>query len=166
MNLTPVKLWMQSRKWLKVNIMSATCTWVTFVCLATTMVVSSLIYPDTLSDKNTFLKNFVNHEMLSFVGVCISITLAYIMQIHVGLNQLESVERPNLFPRSREILRKSVIVLISIFSFTFAVCVLKAIFLESLVGQIFFNICSILLVFVLIVTLLDISMTYLRIPPS
>ncbi|MFG1277883.1 hypothetical protein [Xanthobacter autotrophicus] len=46
--------------------------------------------PNLLSDSNDFLKNFVNHEFLNFMGVLVTITLASCANLFVSLHRLEA----------------------------------------------------------------------------
>lgn len=62
----------------------------------------SLAAPWALSDeKNVFLKNFVNHEMLSFLGVVVTITLASAASLHLELNKLEERVGSRIFVVTR-----------------------------------------------------------------
>lgn len=42
-----------------------------------------------MSDQNSFLKGFVNHEFLNVLGVILAITLASLAQLHLSINTLE-----------------------------------------------------------------------------
>jgi len=57
-------------------------------CLASG--VTAIAFPWVLSDKNDFLKQFMNHEFLNFMGVVVTITLASTANIHIALRRKES----------------------------------------------------------------------------
>lgn len=49
----------------------------------------SWLHPQWLSDNNSFLKGFVNQELLAVLGVIVTITLASAASLHLELNRLE-----------------------------------------------------------------------------
>lgn len=49
----------------------------------------SLVKPWVFDDTNSFLKGFVNHEFLGFMGVIVTITLASAANLFIELNKLE-----------------------------------------------------------------------------
>ncbi len=73
----------------------------------------SLAAPWALGDaRNTFLKNFVNHEMLSFLGVVVTITLASAASLHLELNKLEEAAGGRVFIMTRRRIHMSAYALI------------------------------------------------------
>lgn len=56
-------------------------------CLAAA--ITALAFPWVLSDKNDFLKQFMNHEFLNFMGVVVTISLASTANIHISLRRKE-----------------------------------------------------------------------------
>lgn len=64
----------------------ACCSIIVSIGLVVAFAVSA---PEALSDKNAFLANFVNHEILNVLGVILAITLASAGQLHLALNKLE-----------------------------------------------------------------------------
>lgn len=56
-------------------------------CLAAGIV--SAAFPWVLSDQNDFLKQFMNHEFLNFMGVVVTISLASTANIHISLRRKE-----------------------------------------------------------------------------
>ncbi len=66
--------------------------WAVICVLGGLLVGVSVCSPDILSDTgNDFLKNFVSQELLSFLGVVVTITLASAANLQIELNRLESV---------------------------------------------------------------------------
>lgn len=63
--------------------------------------------PWTISDHNEFLKNFVNHEFLSFMGVIVAITIASGSNLYMELTKIElRLKRP--LPQAKSAIRNSV----------------------------------------------------------
>lgn len=78
----------------------------TWICL-------SVAAPWALGDtQNSFLKNFVNHEMLSFLGVVVTITLASAASLHLELNKLEEQAKARIFFNTRHRIHQSAYALI------------------------------------------------------
>lgn len=59
------------------------------ICLLALVLVLSSAEPQLLSDQNTFLKAFVNHEFLNILGVIVAITLASSANLHLRFNDIE-----------------------------------------------------------------------------
>lgn len=62
---------------------------------------STIFLPGLFSDKNSFLREFVTHEFVSFMGVLVTITLASSANLFVELNKLEE-RRGVAFPVSKK----------------------------------------------------------------
>lgn len=56
-------------------------------CLAAA--ITAFAFPWALSDQNEFLKQFMNHEFLNFMGVVVTISLASTANIHIALRRKE-----------------------------------------------------------------------------
>jgi len=57
---------------------------------ALAVVLMCAIYnPSYLSDKNTFMHHFVNHELLALLSIIMTITLASAAQLHLEFNKFE-----------------------------------------------------------------------------
>lgn len=79
-----------------------------FIASVTVWLVTLVYRPDAISDGNAFLKGFVNHELLAFLGVIVTITLASAANLHLALNQLEAATKEkNNFPATRRSVRVS-----------------------------------------------------------
>ena len=61
--------------------------WFCIYCLFSMII--AFMFPWVLSDRNTFLKDFMNHEFLSFMGVVVTITLASTANINISLKRKE-----------------------------------------------------------------------------
>lgn len=69
--------------------MSKTVGYCALIAFSLLVLVVSIADPQLLSNHNTFLLNFVNHELLAVLGVILAITLASAAQLHLTFNQIE-----------------------------------------------------------------------------
>jgi len=74
--------------------------------IAVTIVIS-VVQPSILSDKNEFLKGFVNHELLSFIGVVVTITLGSAANLFIELNKLDDKAGESVFSRTKKTVKDS-----------------------------------------------------------
>jgi hypothetical protein len=89
------------------------------------LLTASSCSPDFLSDDgNSFLKGFVNQELLSLLGVIVTITLASAGNLHLELNKLQDRAGRD-FPKTRKSVRMSAYSLIIIFAFGAALVIIK-----------------------------------------
>lgn len=71
------------------------------------MIATSLMYPEVFSDQNEFLKDFVNHEFINFMGVIVTITLASTANIHMALREKEGSLGEEVFFKTKNAVKKS-----------------------------------------------------------
>lgn len=77
------------------------------ICATAVWLVLVISTPSTLSDQNLFLKGFINHELLAFLGVLVTITLASAAQLHLALNRIEEKAKKRAFTSTRQAVKKS-----------------------------------------------------------
>ncbi len=71
------------------------------------------VFPWALSDQNDFLKQFMNHEFLNFMGVVVTITLASTANIHIALQRKEeALGEDGIFSGTRKKVKQSAFSLI------------------------------------------------------
>lgn len=87
----------------------AICSILCWVAVWLAIVVAT---PWMLSDQNQFLKGFVNHELLGFMGVIVTITLASASNLYIELNKLEAKAGAGAFSKSKADVRHSAFTLI------------------------------------------------------
>lgn len=85
--------------------------------------------PSWLSDGgNSFLKNFINHEILNVYGVLVAITLTNAAQVHLSLNRLEERRGdPSFFAEVRAELVQDAIWLIATFVIAVVALIVKGV---------------------------------------
>ena len=121
-------------------------------------------YPSTISDKNDFLKNFVNHEFLSLLGVMTTINLGSVANLQFSLNKLQSYFGKD-FPNTRKTLKRSAYSLLFIMLISFLVVIIKPNFLKYEYAQAIFNSLAIMFFLCSLSVTFDITKASLMIPP-
>lgn len=122
--------------------------------------------PYLLSDEgNTFLKGFVNQELLSFLGVIVTITLASAANLHLELNKIQDLTGIK-FHRTREGVRLSAYSLIFILGIAGGLVIVKPILGHDMRASAACNSLAIVLVLFSLFVLSDLTRTILSIPAS
>jgi hypothetical protein len=129
--------------------------------------VITLAAPWALGDnKNLFLKNFVNHEMLSFLGVVVTITLASSASLHIELNKLEESAGSRIFLKTRRRIHLSAYALI--WALVVAVCLVtvKPMLGDTDTATSFANGAAMIIILFNILVLADITKTTFSLEPN
>ena len=87
--------------------MNSTIAIVVLIGWAAFVVALAVFAPWPLSDANDFLKGFVTHEFLAFMGVVVTITLASAGNLYVEMNKLEDHHNRDIFTRSKQDVKDS-----------------------------------------------------------
>ena len=119
--------------------------------------------PDMLSDKNSFLADFLDNDLLSVLGFISAVTLASIANIHLQLNAIEE-RSTHSFAVTRHALRKSALTLIILFGLAFLIVVIKPIFAVGLGLQGLFNGAAMVVVYINLDVMWDITSATFNIP--
>ena len=77
------------------------------ICAVAVWIVLSLAVPWVLADTNPFLKGFVNHKLLSVLGVIVTITLASAANLHIELNKIEEAAGQSGVVNTRASIKRS-----------------------------------------------------------
>ena len=77
------------------------------ICAVAVWIILSLAVPWVLADTNPFLKGFVNHKLLSLLGVIVTITLASAANLHIELNKIEEAAGKSAFVNTRVSIKRS-----------------------------------------------------------
>src|SRR5690606_5909899 len=106
--------------------MSRSIAYCVLIVSAALVVVLAAAAPSVLSDeKNSFLKDFVNHEFLNVLGVILAITLASAGQIHLALNRIEERQQKIFLIKTRAGVRSAAYWLIGLFLLAVVLVVVK-----------------------------------------
>lgn len=126
---------------------------------------ASVLQPYWLSDcGNSFLKNFVNQELLSFLGVIVTITLASAANMHLEFNRLEALTSEG-FVEARGAVKAYAILLLALFAGAFALVILKPMVAVDPHASAGFNSAAIVIVILNIMALADLTLAIFRIGP-
>ena len=87
--------------------MDKTVTRCIVICAVAVWIIFSLAVPWVLADTNPFLKGFVNHKLLSVLGVIVTITLASAANLHIELNKIEEAAGKSAFVNTRVSIKRS-----------------------------------------------------------
>lgn len=136
-----------------------------FVCLTTSVALLTVLKPLVLSDKNDFLKGFVNHEYLSFMGVLVTITLASAANIHIELNRYDEALGRSAFEKTRTGLRHSAFALIAALCVALVTVILKPLGPDALEWQSALNGMAILTIAFSILIVADLTMAAFDLRP-
>lgn len=135
----------------------------TLIALAAVLLATSICRPYYLSDTgNSFFKGFVTSEMLSFLGVVVTITLASAANLHLELNKLEERTAEH-FSEARDAIRHSAYALLGLFALAFVAVMVKPAVAGN-VGSATVNSLAILIVLFSLAVLADLTMAVFRIP--
>jgi len=134
--------------------------------MMTVLLAVSACAPYLLSDAgNKFLAGFVNQELLSLLGVIVTITLASAGNLHLELNKIQ--DRTKLpFGRTRKAIKLSAYSLIGIFMLAGALVIIKPMFGTEMRATAACNSIAIVLIFFSLFVLIDLTRTVFAIPAS
>lgn len=143
--------------------MTKTIAWVTLIALTGILISASICAPYYLSDDgNAFFKGFVTWELLSFLGVVVTITLASAANLHLELNKLEE-RTGESFKEARAAVRQSALALLALFLGAFVLVMVKPA-LDGPHWNAGVNAVAILIVLFNLAVLTDLTMAVFRIP--
>ena len=146
--------------------MNKTVAQCSMIAAVVVWIVLSCVVPDVLSDKNTFLKGFVTHELLGFLGVIVTITLASAANLHLKLNELEEKVQKQVFSKTRSMVKKSAYWLIGMLLIALLLVVIKPVVANSNIVESFFNGAALLVVFFNVLVLIDLTQSAFSLEPS
>jgi hypothetical protein len=149
--------------------MNKTVARCTLIVLGALLTGISVCAPWTLSDQNAFLRGFVNHELLSFLGVIVTITLASAANLHLELNKKEEQVGQAIFVNTRVAVKRSAYSLIAALVFGIVLVVLKPLISfggQRQIAEALANSTSLMLLFFSASILLDLTDAAFKIGPT
>lgn len=130
------------------------------------LIETSLNRPEWLSDEgNSFLKSFVTHELLSVLGVIVTITLASAANLHLEFNRMEN-DLEESFLDARTSIKAYAVMLILLFAVALMLTIAKPVVAQTDVCSAFFNSGAITIVVLNLMALADLTMAVFAIPPT
>jgi uncharacterized membrane protein (GlpM family) len=151
-----------SRQSLDVNRIVAVSILLLWVVAAAVL---TLRLPSVLSDQNEFLRGFVGHEFLAFMGVIVTITLASAANLYVALLRYEEQVGLGAFKGTKKDLRDSANFLIWALVSSVVVVALKPLFAESITVQSAFNAAALGILVASILILFDLTQAAFGLEP-
>lgn len=136
-----------------------------FVVSVGVWVILSCAAPWVLGDNNGFLADFVNHELLNFLGVIVAITLASTANLHLEFNKIEDSAGRAFLYNTRRAVRNSAYSLLFLLGLAVVVVIAKPFAVGSQVATSFANGLALLIVLFNILVLVDITRLVFRIEP-
>lgn len=140
-----------------------------FISATAVWLALSFCAPWVLSDKNSFLKGFVTHELLGFLGVIVTITLASTANLHLELNKLEEQIKKRVFNKTRCAIRRSAYWLIGMILIAIVIAVSKPLVVsndEQMIAASLFNGAALLIVLFNILVLIDLVQIAFKLEPK
>jgi hypothetical protein len=134
------------------------------IAVAAVLAVCVIVVPTWLSDDNSFVKEYSQHDMLPILGVILAITLASAAQLHLEFNKIEERAGRQVLTRSRAAVRGAAYGLIGLFLAAAALAILKPIFPQTDRSQASFNSLSVFILFWNIIILIEIVQAAFSIP--
>ena len=138
------------------------------VALLAAVIATSRYQPSWLSDAgNPLVRDFFGSQMLSVLGVIVTITLASAANLHLELNRLEDAsDSDESFPEARSATKSYAYLLIGLFAAAVALVILKPLLGMGASGEALFNGLGVFVVFLNVLALADLTSAVFQIPAS
>lgn len=140
----------------------AICLMICWVALAA---VIAVVRPELISDKNSFLKDFVNQEFLGFMGVVVTITLASAGNLFIELNKLEDRAEVSVFAKTKRSVKASAFSLIWSLVFALILVTVKPLLGPSQGAQAIANAAALTTILFSILVLVDLTVAAFNLDP-
>lgn len=137
-----------------------------FMAVAAVAICVSVAMPSVLSDANGFLKDFVGSQLLGFLGVVVTITLASAANLHFELNKLEVDQKKRGFVKTRAAIQQSAAWLIGLLVLAIALLVIKSSLGSDPTAQSLANSGALLIVLFNVLVLIDLTQMAFQIGPD
>lgn len=144
--------------------MTRTLNYVVIIIFTAVSLVLVAARPEWVSDQNSFLKNFVNHEYVNILGVILAITLASVSNLHLEFNKIEERYRRVFLYKSRLNLKKGGYWLIGLFIAGLVIVVVKPLVPGGPTGEGIANMAALLTLLWQVLILISITQLVFAIP--
>ena len=121
--------------------------------------------PWVLSDNNSFLRDFVNHELLNVLGLFFAITLASSANLHLEFNKMEQDAGRRFLSKTRLRVRASISMIIGCFALAIFTVIVKPLVPQSEIFIAFVNGFALILVLFNVLILADLTRLVFKIAP-
>jgi len=131
--------------------------------MATVLLSISFCQPTLINDENQFLKEFVSEQLLSTLGIILTVTLASAASLHLELNKIED-ETGKPFLRTRQSVRRSAYSLLVLFAVATVLVMVKPLLPPAPVNRAVANAGAILIIYFNLSVLYDLTRAVFKIP--
>lgn len=114
---------------------------------------------DVLTDNNSFLSDFINHELLNTLGFMLAILISTCVIINENLNRMSAQYSLDVFPETRITLKNHVFGGVFVFIFCFVIVIFKHAIADQYKSVV--NAVGLSAVFYFCLSLLDVALTSL-----
>jgi uncharacterized protein YacL len=140
---------------------------ITSLIAALAVVLVCAIYnPSYLSDKNSFMHHFVNHELLALLGIIMTITLASAASLHLEFNKFEERAKKRFLTKTRRNVMQGAYGLIFGFLLAVVIVVFKPLLPPSEGAQAVANGLALIVLLFNVLILLDLTQLAFAIQPQ
>jgi hypothetical protein len=105
--------------------MTRSISWCILICAFAILLICAVVKPSLIADNNTFLSNFVNHELLAVLGIIMTITLASAASLHLEFNKIEERHKKRGLMETRRGVKQGAYCLIILFVVAVLLVVVK-----------------------------------------
>jgi hypothetical protein len=119
--------------------MTRSIAYCTLICAVAIVIVCAVYNPELISDKNKFLHDFVNHELIGILGIILTITLASAANLHLEFNKIEERYQRRGLTDTRKGVRQGAYFLIALFIFGVLLVLTKPVFAFGDASETVFN---------------------------
>lgn len=128
------------------------------ISISFSLLVISTCAPWVLSDHNKFLSDFVNQELLAFLGITVTISLASGANLFLELNKMEEKIQKPIFRESKKCVKISCYFLIFLMLFSVCLVTIKPLTPENEICRALINSLGLIVVFANILVMLDLTL--------
>jgi hypothetical protein len=129
------------------------------------VLICAIYNPAYLSDQNTFMHHFVNHELLALLGIIMTITLASAAGLHLEFNKIEEKFQKSGLTSTRRGVVQGAYGLIFSFLFAIVLVVFKPLLPHSEAAEAIVNGLALILLLFNVMILLDLTQLAFSIKP-
>lgn len=129
------------------------------------VLVCAIYNPSYLSDQNTFMHHFVNHELLALLGIIMTITLASAASLHLEFNKIEERYQRRGLTKTRRGVVQGAYALIALFLLAVALVVFKPLFPHSESAEALINGVAVIVLIFNVLILLEMTQLAFAIQP-
>jgi hypothetical protein len=137
------------------------------IAVATLLSVIVIVEPEWLCDKKPFIKEFMSKDILSVLGIILTITLASAAQLHLEFNKIEEAANKRFLINSRRKVHQAAYALIYAFVFACILLIIKPIIADPLSdrSQSAVNAIGIYVLFINVLILIELTQAAFSIMP-